>query len=219
MNGRLYDPKLHRFLQPDNNVQDPFNTQNYNRYGYVLNNPLKYNDPSGEFWNIIIGAVIGGVVNWAIHGCQFNARGVLAFGIGAAGGALIGSGNTAGLSFFAAGAQTAALAVAGTMVTNIGNHVAFGDPLMSGKDLLITAGVSFVTGGLFRAPRVPVSTVSELTPAGVVGIQAENAITATTGPTTMANIASEATIDATQELAKAGITTVKNLEGGFILLL
>jgi RHS repeat-associated protein len=42
MNGRLYDPKLHRFLQPDNYVQDSSNTQNYNRYGYVLNNPLRY---------------------------------------------------------------------------------------------------------------------------------------------------------------------------------
>jgi RHS repeat-associated protein len=51
MNGRLYDPKLHRFLQPDNYVQDPGNTQNYNRYGYVLNNPLKYTDYSGENFN------------------------------------------------------------------------------------------------------------------------------------------------------------------------
>ena len=49
MNGRLYDPLLHRFLQPDNFVQEPHNTQNYNRYGYVLNNPLKYTDPSGEY--------------------------------------------------------------------------------------------------------------------------------------------------------------------------
>jgi RHS repeat-associated protein len=60
MNGRLYDPKLHRFLQPDNYVQDPSNTQNYNRYGYVLNNPLKYTDPSGEFkinWNDIVAGV------------------------------------------------------------------------------------------------------------------------------------------------------------------
>ncbi len=48
MNGRLYDPMLHRFLMPDNFVQDPFNTQNYNRYSYVLNNPLMYIDPSGE---------------------------------------------------------------------------------------------------------------------------------------------------------------------------
>jgi hypothetical protein len=50
MNGRLYDANLHRFLQPDNYVQEPFKTQNYNRYGYVLNNPLKYTDPSGESW-------------------------------------------------------------------------------------------------------------------------------------------------------------------------
>ena len=28
-------------------MQDPGNTQNYNSYGYVLNNPLKYTDPSG----------------------------------------------------------------------------------------------------------------------------------------------------------------------------
>jgi RHS repeat-associated protein len=48
MNGRLYDPMVHRFLQPDNFVQNPYDTQNYNRYGYVLNNPLKYSDPSGE---------------------------------------------------------------------------------------------------------------------------------------------------------------------------
>ena len=38
MNARLYDPVLHRFLQPDNYVQDPFNTKNFNRYGYCLNN-------------------------------------------------------------------------------------------------------------------------------------------------------------------------------------
>ncbi len=48
MNARLYDPKLHRFLQPDNFVQDITDSQNYNRYSYVLNNPLKYTDPSGE---------------------------------------------------------------------------------------------------------------------------------------------------------------------------
>lgn len=48
MNARLYDPMLHRFLQVDNYIQDPTNTQNYNQYGYVVNNPLKYTDPSGN---------------------------------------------------------------------------------------------------------------------------------------------------------------------------
>jgi RHS repeat-associated protein len=61
MNGRLYDPKLHRFLQPDNFVQDPYNTQSFNRYGYCWNNPLKYTDKNGEelVSAIVIGAAIG----------------------------------------------------------------------------------------------------------------------------------------------------------------
>ena len=48
MNGRLYDPLLGRFLSVDNYVQEPYNTQSYNRYSYCLNNPLKYTDPSGD---------------------------------------------------------------------------------------------------------------------------------------------------------------------------
>lgn len=51
MNGRMYDPKLKRFLAPDNYIQDVSNTQNFNRYSYVLNNPLSYVDPSGETYN------------------------------------------------------------------------------------------------------------------------------------------------------------------------
>jgi len=47
MNGRLYDPLAGRFLSADNSIQDPTNTQHYNRYSYCLNNPLKYSDPSG----------------------------------------------------------------------------------------------------------------------------------------------------------------------------
>ena len=66
MNGRLYDPLLHRFLSPDNYVQDPFNSQNYNRYAYVLNNPLAHIDPSGEIIPLLVfvgAAIIGGGAN------------------------------------------------------------------------------------------------------------------------------------------------------------
>lgn len=48
MNGRMYDPVIGRVLSPDNYVQSPFNAQNYNRYSYCYNNPLKYIDPSGN---------------------------------------------------------------------------------------------------------------------------------------------------------------------------
>jgi len=56
MNGRIYDPILRQFMSPDNYVQDPYNTQNFNRFGYVLNNPLLYTDPSGE---ILVPILIG----------------------------------------------------------------------------------------------------------------------------------------------------------------
>ncbi|MFV0573157.1 MAG: RHS repeat domain-containing protein, partial [Xanthomarina gelatinilytica] len=54
MNGRMYDAKLRRFLSPDNFIQDPYNTQSFNRYGYVWNNPLSYNDPSGELFSFVV---------------------------------------------------------------------------------------------------------------------------------------------------------------------
>ena len=47
MNGRVYDPVVGRFLSPDPFVQYPSNSQSYNRYSYVLNNPLSNTDPSG----------------------------------------------------------------------------------------------------------------------------------------------------------------------------
>ncbi len=36
-----------RMLSPDPVTQAPENAQNYNRYTYAYNNPLKYTDPSG----------------------------------------------------------------------------------------------------------------------------------------------------------------------------
>ena len=47
MNGRVYDPLVGRFLNPDIFVKDPTNPIDFNRYMYCHNNPLKYVDPSG----------------------------------------------------------------------------------------------------------------------------------------------------------------------------
>ncbi len=69
MNGRFYDYQLARFLSPDPYVQDTTNPQNFNRYSYCLNNPLKYTDPTGEIaWLVpvilgtVAGAYSGGVI-------------------------------------------------------------------------------------------------------------------------------------------------------------
>lgn len=47
MNGRLYDPLIGRMFSPDPVITNNENTQDYNKYTYVRNNPLKYTDPSG----------------------------------------------------------------------------------------------------------------------------------------------------------------------------
>ncbi|MGK3959481.1 RHS repeat-associated core domain-containing protein [Sorangium sp. So ce118] len=47
MKGRIYDPKLGRFLTTDPIVSIPFYGQSWNPYSYVLNNPLAYVDPGG----------------------------------------------------------------------------------------------------------------------------------------------------------------------------
>lgn len=71
MNGRLYDPLQRRFLNADENIQDPNNTQCYNKYGYVMNNPLLFNDPSGEelitLTAFVVAVAIGALVGVAAY--------------------------------------------------------------------------------------------------------------------------------------------------------
>nr|WP_256261122.1 RHS repeat-associated core domain-containing protein [Shewanella sp. NIFS-20-20] len=74
MNGRIYDPTIGRFLQADPHIQDPGNSQSFNRYAYVLNNPMSYTDPSGfffkkigdffkKFWRPIV-AIVASIVTY-----------------------------------------------------------------------------------------------------------------------------------------------------------
>lgn len=48
MGGRTYDPGTSRFISPDPIITFPFNSENYNRYSYVMNSPFKYIDPTGH---------------------------------------------------------------------------------------------------------------------------------------------------------------------------
>ena len=153
MNGRLYDPAFHRFLQPDNYVQDPSNTQNYNRYAYCYNNPLKFTDPSGEIiWFIIGAAVLGGVINWGVHGFRTDMEGLKAFGIGAlagTAGALTGGAAAAGLAGFQAGAVGAFFgSLISTPILSIGNNLAFGDPLLTPKQFIFGVITATIMGGV-----------------------------------------------------------------------
>jgi len=49
--ARFYSAALGRFVSADSIVPSPGNPQSFNRYAYVLNNPLHYVDPSGHIQN------------------------------------------------------------------------------------------------------------------------------------------------------------------------
>ena len=46
--ARFYSPYINRFLQPDSIIPNAGNPQNFNRYSYVGNNPVNFNDPTGH---------------------------------------------------------------------------------------------------------------------------------------------------------------------------
>ena len=74
MNGRMYDPILGRFISVDPYIQDPYNPQNFNRYAYCLNNPVKYTDPSGEI-GVLAACLIAAGIDMAIdYGFQVIAN-------------------------------------------------------------------------------------------------------------------------------------------------
>lgn len=163
MNARLYDPTLGRFLSPDPFVQAPYLSQNYNRYSYALNNPLRYTDPDGEFLHIIIGAAIGGVVNWAIHGFKFNAKGLGYFAVGAAAGGLTAATGGAVSSLLAGGSfgagfigTSAALTVTSSFINGaiVGAASGFAGGLISGTGNSLIDGQKFgkaLTTGLVNS--------------------------------------------------------------------
>lgn len=73
MNARLYDPLIGRFLSPDPYIQETWNSQNFNRYSYCLNNPLAYKDENGEsFLSFFQFKFLASVVSGFVKGlCQF----------------------------------------------------------------------------------------------------------------------------------------------------
>ncbi len=51
--ARWYDPALGRFMQADTIVPEAGNPMALDRYGYVVNNPVKLLDPSGHCWGVL----------------------------------------------------------------------------------------------------------------------------------------------------------------------
>jgi hypothetical protein len=127
-----------------------------------MNNPMSYIDPSGEFWHIIIGAIVGGIINLTIKAVQGKINswgdGFAAFGIGAAAGVLgaatggaafvAAGGAIGGAGGFLAGAAGGAVGTAfSSPVLSMGNSAYFGDPMMTGKQYLMGIAGGVLLGG------------------------------------------------------------------------
>ncbi|MFD2162259.1 DUF6443 domain-containing protein [Paradesertivirga mongoliensis] len=59
--ARFYDPAIGRWHSVDPRVEED---DEWSPYNYVRNNPVLYNDPDGELWNVVIGAAIGAAVDY-----------------------------------------------------------------------------------------------------------------------------------------------------------
>ncbi|MDY0076913.1 MAG: SpvB/TcaC N-terminal domain-containing protein [Bacteroidales bacterium] len=145
MNGRMYDPVVSRMLAPDNFVQTPDFSQNFNRYSYALNNPLKYTDPDGEF--IIEAIMIGAFINTTMQLASGKVNSVgdffLAAGIGAASGAA-GAGVGIGIQTASAGASFWAGFLGSSQGISTILDVGYKSSFLSG---LVSGGVGGFTGG------------------------------------------------------------------------
>jgi hypothetical protein len=143
--------------------------QAWDRYAYVNNNPVRFNDPSGHciiLCTAIVGGAIGAIVGAvgytayaAVTGTEFNTSHMLiAAGGGAAAGALIGTGvgivagmSTAAATSAAVTGGTAAATATTTVMTAMG-----GDP----TDEL--RGISQAYGNLAHAARYGIQAANHL---------------------------------------------------------
>lgn len=125
MNGRIYDATIGRFMQADPFIQAPTDTQSYNRYSYVKNNPMSYTDPSGffldklwkgikKYWRPIVAIVAAVVTYGAASGwaASWGMTSMTTVGAGVTGSCGIGL-SVGGYAF----AGAAAGAVAGGIMT------------------------------------------------------------------------------------------------------
>lgn len=216
MNARLYDFGLGRFLSPDPFVQSPDLSQNYNRYAYAMNNPLRYTDESGEFWHIIIGAIIGGgfnVIYKAMSGQLHSwGDGFAAFGIGALAGAagatvgvatfgLAGGGAAGAGGFFSGAASGAASSAVSMPIQSAGNSLYFEDPFITPEQYALGIAGGAVVGGTVNGVTASVKGKNFFTgsdkqpvqsPLNNVGGASEIKPTATEPPQSQSLIAEEA---------------------------
>ncbi len=159
--ARHFGIELGRFRGPDTIVPSPGNPQSLNRYSYVYNNPLKYNDPSGHIANWVVGGIVGGLVGGGLYlvnelrqgdlNLNINVSSVGGFKVDAGDwgdlAAATGMGTAAGLLIATPGGQAAGVSMAVNLVSDHVGNLASGSDF-SATQHLVTGGVGLVEGAV-----------------------------------------------------------------------
>ena len=164
-------------LSPDPYVQVPEYSQNFNRYSYVMNNPLNLTDPSGFNW---LGDIFKSVGSWLKQNWQtvvvivvmavivIASCGTLTGAAAAMGGALLGATATAAVATTAGAWAVAAIggAFLGGIAGGLSAALAGGDL----GDVLRGATIGGISGALSAGLSASgVGGVAEVAGQGVVG--------------------------------------------------
>ena len=146
--ARFYDSYLNRWIQPDTIIPDQQNIQDWDRYAYGRNNPLKYVDPDGHnpiitgLVGLAVGGAVGGIVYFSTNLRTFDSKEYwTAVGVGAITGGLIASGG-----ILAAEAASAAPIAQGVLSTLSGVATGAGaGGAASGVSYMVTHSNTFET--------------------------------------------------------------------------
>jgi len=159
---RWYDPSIGRFISVDPRPGTLSSPQTLNPYVYVINSPATYNDPRGEFFNILIGAVAGAIIGGAVcawqHGGWSNSC-LVSIAVGAIAGAVAGAtfnpalGVAAEMGLSGLGAAVAAGAISGaasgaaSYLSQGGFATAMGEQFnWSAQDFAVSVGIGALGG-------------------------------------------------------------------------
>jgi RHS repeat-associated protein len=154
LNARLYDPSIGKFMAADPVVGDLYVPNAFNRYAYVLNNPLSFTDPSG---NNFFGSLFGAILDIGVFFIAPELEGFTLFGTATSGGLIA---TAATLNLESIGILAANGAIGGGIAAGVSGGNVLKGALFGG----ISAGVTFGV-----APQLGLggTITGELTEAGV----------------------------------------------------
>lgn len=144
---RYYDPETARFINADIYVSTGQGVLGHNMYAYCGNNPVARADDEGEFWNIVVGAVIGAVLSAATQVINNAIAGEdLLDGVGTAAltGAASGALAASGVGLVVSVAGNAAISMAGNAANQVIENKGFGN--FDVGDMLIDGAIGAVSG-------------------------------------------------------------------------